>query len=60
MDVVLYLIGHITFAVLGWNEWFVLHLFAAVVGLTIAILLFIFSQYLMQAATLQEECDLTV
>lgn len=59
-DILLFLIGNITFAILGWNELLVLHLFAAVVGLTIAILLFIFSQYLMRAASLQEECDLTV
>ena len=59
-DILLFLIGNIMFAILGWNELLVLHLFAAVVGLTIAILLFIFSQYLMRAASLQEECDLTV
>ena len=59
-DILLFLIGNITFAILGWNEWLVLHLFAAVVGLIVAIVLFIFSQYLRKAATLQEESDLTV
>ena len=59
-DILLFLIGNIIFALLGWSEWLILHLFAAVVGLIIAILLFIFSQYLMKAANLQEESDLTV
>ena len=60
VDILLYLAGNIIFAVLGWNEWFILQLFAAIVGLIIAILLFILSQYLMKAAVLQEESDLTV
>ena len=60
VDILLYLTGNIIFAVLGWNEWFILQLFAAIVGLIIAILLFILSQYLMKAAVLQEESDLTV
>ena len=60
VNIILYLAGNITFSALGWNAWLVLQLFAALVGLIITILLFIFSQYLMQAAVLQEESDLTI
>ena len=60
VDILLFLAGNIVFAVLGWNKLFILQLFAATIGLIVAILLFVLSQYLMKAANLQEECDLTV
>ena len=60
VNILLYLAGNVTFAALGWNKWLILQLFAVIVGSIIAILLFIFSQYLLKAAGLQEECDLTV
>jgi hypothetical protein len=60
VDILLFLIGNIIFAALGWNEFLILQLFATMVGFIVAILLFVLSQYLMKATSLQEECDLTV
>lgn len=60
VDILVFLIGNVVFAVLGWNGLLPLYIFAAVVGIIFAFSLFILSQYVMQAAALQEECDLTV
>ena len=60
VDILAFLIGNVIFAVLGWNDWLLLQVFVAVIGLVIAVFLYILSTYLMRAAVLQEESDLTV
>lgn len=60
IDIIVYVIGYATFAVLGWNKLLVLHLFVAVVGLIFVIALSVISHYLYRATQLQEESDLTI
>ncbi len=60
VDIIAFLIGNIIFAILGWNAWLLLHILIAVTGLVISIFMYILSKYLMRAAILQEESDLTV
>ena len=59
-DIIAFVIGNIVFALLGWSSWFVLHIFVAITGLILSIFMYILSKYLMRAAILQEESDLTV
>lgn len=59
-DIVAFLIGNVIFAILGWSSWLILYVLVAVTGLVISIFMYILSKYLMRAAVLQEECDLTV
>ena len=60
IDIIVFLIGNIVFAILGWSNWIVLHILIAVTGLVVSIFMYILSKYLIRAAILQEECDLTV
>lgn len=60
IDIIVFLIGNIIFAVVGWNSWLILQVFVAITGLIISIFMYILSKYLMRAAVLQEESDLTV
>lgn len=59
-DIIVFLIGNIIFAAIGWNSWLILQVFIAITGLIISIFMYILSKYLMSAAVLQEESDLTV
>ncbi len=60
IDILVFLTGNIIFAAIGWNLWLVLHVFVAITGLVISIFMYILSKYLLSAAVLQEESDLTV
>ncbi len=60
IDIMAFVIGNIIFVLLGWSSWFVLHIFVAITGLLLSVFMYILSKYLMRAAILQEESDLTV
>ena len=60
IDIIVFLIGNIVFAILGWSNWIVLHILIAVTGLVVSIFMYILSKYLIRAAILQEESDFTV
>ena len=60
VDIIVFLIGNILFALIGWNSWLILQGLFAVTGLVICIFMYVLSKYLSQAAILQEESDLTV
>lgn len=60
IDIIVFLIGNIIFATLGWSNWIVLHILIAVIGLVVSIFMYILSKYLISAAILQEESDFTV
>lgn len=60
MDLLVFLVGHTVFALLQWNQLYILYCFAAVIGLVLVMLLSILSHYLYRAAELQEESDGTI
>ena len=60
IDLLVFLVGNIIFAAIGWNLWLILNIFVAITGLIISVFMYILSKYLMSAAVLQEESDLTV
>ena len=60
VDIIVFLIGNIIFALIGWNSWLILHFLFAATGVVICIFMYVLSKYLLQAAVLQEESDLTV
>ena len=58
-DVVFFFAGNIVFLMLGLNHVFILFLslIAGIFGITLTVLMALFSRYLTKAATLQEEVD---
>jgi len=58
-DVVFFFTGNIVFLVLGLNHVWILFLalIAGIFGITLTVLMALFSRYLTKAATLQEEVD---
>ena len=59
-DIAVFLIGNVVFLVLGWNDFALLYLFFAIIGLVVAIFMAILSHYLYRAAELQEESEGTI
>ena len=59
-DIAVFLIGNVVFLTLGWNDFALLYLFLAVLGLVIGVFMAILSHYLYKAAELQEENEGTI
>ena len=59
-DLIYFLIGNVVFYLLGMNDWLYVYLFFIICGCAIAMLFFILSVCLGEAAKLQEESDATI
>ncbi len=59
-DLAFFLVGNLVFCALGMNGWLPVYLFLIACGLAVALLFFLISKCLREAANLQEESDGTI